>query len=126
MKLPKVLFFIAGMSPTKEEAEMAASIGAVAFRNASLIDASASAEATDAVSAADKALIPSAYEDKPFVKSLSDTVKLYQEKQKVQNAAAVDAIKEATSPVSPTKGEGAGSEAKAAAGNKGGAWQKNA
>lgn len=108
MKMPKILFFIAGMAPTAEETETALEIGAVAFRNRSLISDSDNPEKADAVAGE---VIPAPYKDYPVVKSLAAAINIIREKQKAENAAAASVLasdKAATQVVgteSPAKGQ---------------------
>ena len=57
MKRKRILFFIAGEAPTKEESAAAEALGTKMFRNASYVNSEHSPEPCDAVAG----LVPSAY-----------------------------------------------------------------
>lgn len=90
MKMPKILFFIAGMAPTVEEAETALDIGAVAMRNRSVIMPTDNPEAADAVAGE---VIPEPYKDYPVVKSLADAIKIVRDKAKAEANFTAETLK---------------------------------
>lgn len=92
MKMPKILFFIAGMAPTVEEAEAALDIGAVAMRNRSVTGATDNPEKADAVASAD-GIIPEPYKDYPVVKSLADAIKIVRDKAKAEASFTAETLK---------------------------------
>jgi hypothetical protein len=92
MKMPKILFFIAGMAPTPEEAEAAIDIGAVAMRNRSAIMPTDNPEKADAVASAD-GVIPEPYKDYPVVKSLADAIKIVRDKAKAEANFSAETLK---------------------------------
>lgn len=118
MKMPHILFFIAGMSPTNAEAEAALEIGVVAYRNANVIGKDDRAEKCDAV-AGDPAIIPAPYADKPVVKTLSAAVAIMREKQKAANVAATRQLAEQPSPEAFAAEGEKGKEASAPGGSGG-------
>lgn len=108
MKLPKILFFIAGMAPTIEESEAALDIGMVAMRNRSLIGPHDNPEACDAVAGE---VIPPPYARFPVVKTLAQAVAIVRDKQKAENAKQVAFLAQgapaaATSVGNPAAGKG--------------------
>lgn len=122
MKMPKILFFIAGMAPTEEESTAIAEIGMVGARNVSMINDDDNPEKCDAV-AGDK--IPKAYEDKPVVKSLAQAVNLFKDQQRAENEANLSKMAQEAEGISgaPTKAKEPTAKEKAAAAA---AWKANA
>lgn len=92
MKLPKILFFIAGMAPTTEESEAALEIGAVSMRNRAVIQPTDNPEKADGVASAD-GVIPEPYKDYPVVKSLADAIKIVRGKAKAEAAFNAETLK---------------------------------
>ena len=120
MKMPKILFFIAGMAPTRDEAEALAKIGIASARNASMISDTDRMEACDAV-AGEK--IPKPYADKPVVKTLEAAVDIAKKKQKAENA---DILAEMGKETTGVAGKDAKAKGTDGGGGKATGWTANA
>lgn len=103
MKMPKILFFIAGMTPTAAENEAALEIGAVAMRNRSLIQDTDNPEVCDAVAGE---VIPKPYARFPVIKTLAQAITIIRDKQKAENAKQAAFLAEGA----PGSAEGVGTK----------------
>ena len=70
MKRKRILFFIAGEAPTKEESAAAEALGTKMFRNARHVNSEHSPEPCDAVAG----LVPPAYAKFPFAAAVEEPV----------------------------------------------------
>lgn len=120
-KIPVILFFIAGMTPTDDEVAEANAIGYVRFRNVSAMLPTDKPERCDAVAGS---LIPVTYADKPVVASLADVMDIMKEKQE---AEARDVAAHAANPSVEIVGkEGKGKKETAGNPMAKAAWKANA